>query len=254
VPIEVKIIGLEDFPIVHKGDDLGLLIVEAAKKNNIEISDGDIIVVSSKIVSKAEGRVIELSKVKPSPKAFEIAKITGKDPRLVEVILKESIKVVKAVRGHLIVATKQGIVCANAGVDKSNVAGTPEVVALLPENPDESAERIRTRIRKLTGKNVVVVITDTYGRPLREGHINMAIGVSGLKVFKDYRGKEDLFGYVLRVKRIAIADEIASAAELVMGNGAEGIPVAIIKGLKYETSDNASARELNMPENKWLFK
>ncbi|RLE93637.1 MAG: coenzyme F420-0:L-glutamate ligase [Thermoprotei archaeon] len=254
MPIEVKIIGLENFPLVREGDDLGLLIVETAKKNNVEIADGDIIVVSSKIVSKAEGRVVKLSEIVPSEKALKIAEITGKDPRLVEVILRESIKVVKAVRGHLIVTTKHGLVCANAGVDKSNVAGTSEIVALLPENPDESARKIRKRIRELTGKNVAVIITDTYGRPLREGHINMAIGAAGIEVFKDYRGTEDLFGYILRVKRIAIADEIASAAELVMGNGAEGIPVAVIKGLKYKASDKASARELNMPENKWLFK
>jgi len=250
----IEIIGLENFPIVKKGDDLAQLIVKVATENYVKIDDGDIIVVSSKIVSKSEGRIVDIRDVEPSKKALDIAEITGKDPRLVEVILRESTKVVKATKGHLIVSTKHGIVCANAGVDKSNVVGDPYIVALLPEDPDRSAERIRAGIKELTGKDVAVLITDTYGRPLREGHINMAVGLSGLEPFRDYRGKKDLFGYVLRIKRIALADEIASAAELVMGNGSEGVPVAIIKGLKYTRSEESSARELNMPEEKWLFR
>ena len=251
---EVRIVGLETIGEVKPGDDVATLIVEAAKREGISIDNGDIVVVTSKIISKAEGRIVKLKDVKPSKRALRIARVTGKDPRLVELILSESTRIVKMTRRHLIVKTKHGIVCANAGIDKSNVAGDPEVVALLPADPDASASRLRSRIRELTGKEVAVVITDTYGRPLREGHVDFAIGLSGLKPFKDYRGKPDLFNYILRIKRIAIADEIAAASELVMGNGNEGVPVALIKGLKFEQDDKATARELNMPEQKWLFK
>ncbi len=250
---KIEILGLENFPIIKPGDDLAEIIVKVAKDNGIEIEDGDIIVVSQKIVSKAEGRIVDLSKIEPSEKAKIIAQISGKDPRFVELILRESEEVIKCCKGHVIVRTKHGIVCANAGVDRSNVAGSPNIVTLLPEDPDKSADNIRRKIEEITGKKVAVIITDTYGRPLRNGHINMAIGASGIKLFRDYRGKKDLFGYVLRVKRIALADEIAAAAELVMGNGDEGIPVAIIRGLNYERGFE-SAKELNMNEDRWLFK
>lgn len=249
----VEIIGLENFPIIKPGDDIAKIIVEVAKKNNIEILDNDVIVIAQKIVSKAEGRIVNLENIKPSSNALFLAKITNKDPKFIEVVLRESVEVIKCLKGHLIVKTKHGIVCANAGIDRSNVAGSKNIVTLLPEDPDTSAERIRKRIEELTGKKVMVLISDTYGRPLRNGHVNMAIGVAGLKVFRDYRGTKDLFGYTLRVKRIAIADEIASAAELVMGNGNEGIPVVIIRGLS-NISGNGSAKELNMPEEKWFFK
>lgn len=240
-------------PEIKPGDDIAEIIVNRLHEYNISLDEGDIIVIASKIVSKAEGRIVDLNNVTPSAKALKLAEVTGKDPRLVEVVLRESVKVVKAVKGHLIVMTKHGLVCANAGVDVSNVAGRRDTVLLLPEDPDVSARKLRKRIRELTGKNVAVIITDTYGRPLREGHIDMAIGLAGIKPFKDYRGKRDLKGYILRVKRVAVADEIASAAELVIGNGDEGIPVAIIKGLVYERGDE-SASLLNMKEEKWLFK
>ena len=252
-PVKIEIIGLTGFPEVRKGDNIARLIVEIAKLNGVTIEDGDVIVVTSKIISKAEGRIVDLNNIKPSEKALKLAEVTGKDPRLIEIVLKESVKVVKATRGHLITMNKYGLVCANAGVDRSNVAGKRDIVLLLPENPDKSAREIREEIRKLTGRKVAVVVTDTYGRPLRNGHIDMAIGVAGMKVFRDYRGKPDLKGYILRVKRIALADEVASAAELVMGNGAEGIPVAIVKGLKYE-ENGEPAKFLNMKEEKWLFK
>ena len=249
----VELIGLEGFPLVKPGDDLGRLIVEVARANGVEIEDGDVVVVSQKVVSKAEGRIVDLRSVRVSREAELLAAMSGKDPALAQVILDEAEEVVKVGRGRIIVRTRQGVVCANAGVDRSNVAGRPDVVSLLPENPDESAARIRERVRELTGRDVAVVITDTYGRPLRRGQVNFAIGLSGLRPFRDYRGTLDLFGYRLRVKRIAVADEVASAAELVMGSGAEGVPVAIIKGLKSELGEG-SARELNMPEERWLFR
>ena len=159
---------------------------------------------------------------------------------------------VRAGKGHLITETKHGWVCANSGVDVSNVA-KGEAVALLPVDPDKSARRLRTEIKKTLGKNVAVIITDTFGRPLREGQVNIAIGVAGIKPIYDRRGETDLFGYMIRVKQIAIADELASAAELVVGQAAEGIPVAIIRGYKFSASENARAAELIMPREKSLF-
>jgi len=249
----IEIIGLKGVPEIKPGDDLARIIVETAEQNNVKIEDGDVIVVKSKIISKAEGRIVDLEKVEPSEKAREIAKITGKDPRLVELVLKESAEVVKAVKGHLIVKTHQGIICANAGIDRSNVAGSRDIVLLLPEDPDASACRLREEIHRLTGKNVAIIITDTYGRPLRNGQVDMAIGLCGMKPFRDYRGQPDMKGYILRVKRIAVADEVAAASELVTGNGAEGIPIAIIKGLKFEEGEEP-AKLINMPKERWLFR
>ena len=251
--VRIEVVGIPGVPEIRPGDDLARIIVEKALESGVGIEDGDVIVVASKVVAKAEGRILKLSDVRPSEEALRLAEITGKDPRLVEAVLWESVRVVKAVRGHLIVETKQGVVCANAGIDRSNVAGRRDVVLLLPSDPDEAARELRRRIKELTGKEVAVLVTDTYGRPLREGHVDMAIGASGIRLFRDYRGSRDLKGYVLRVKRIAVADEIAGAAELVMGNGAEGIPVVVIRGLRYEVGEEP-ARLLNMREEKWLFK
>jgi len=251
----LTLIGLETLPEVKKGDDIGKLIVDACKRERVTIDDGDIVVVTHKIVSKAEGRIVNLKHIKPSAKAVKLAKHVGKDPRLVELVLRESKRVIKATKeGHLIVETRHGIVCANAGIDATNVAGSEEVVALLPKDPDESAKKIRWRIKELTGKDVAVIITDTYGRPLRNGMINMAIGISGINPFRDYRGRDDTYGYKFKVTVIAVADEIASATELLTGQGKEKIPVVIVKGYVYERSDKVSAKELNMPKERWLFK
>jgi len=250
---KMEVIGLTGFPIVKPGDDLGALIVKIAKENGVVLKDRDIIVVSQKIVSKAENRIVNLKSISPSEEALFLARIAGKDPSLVQLILDESVEIIKVLKGHIIAKTRHGIVCANAGIDRSNVAGNEFIVTLLPKDPDKSAELIRRRIEELTGKRVAVIITDTYGRPLRRGQINMAIGISGLKPFRDYRGLYDLFGYKLRVKRITVADEIAAAAELVMGNGAEGIPVVIVRGANVEFGEG-SGKELNMPESRWFFR
>ncbi|RLI12093.1 coenzyme F420-0:L-glutamate ligase [Candidatus Bathyarchaeota archaeon] len=249
---EVRIIGLETIPIVREGDDVGALICEAAEREGVGIRDGDVIVVSHIIVSRAEGRVVRLSEVQPSEFAMNVAKALGKDPRLVEVVLRESRGIVRMGDGHLICETKHGFICANAGVDRSNVPGE-DAVALLPEDPDASARRIRERIRELTGKDVAVIICDTHGRPLRRGTINVAIGVAGLEPIWDRRGDTDLFGYVLRVTQVAVADELASAAELVMGQADEGVPVAIIRGYRYRPSECSSAKELIRPREQDLF-
>ena len=248
----MRIIGLETIPIVREGDDVGALICEAAEREGIGIQDGDVIVVSHIIVSRAEGRVVRLSEVQPSEFAMNVAKALGKDPRLVEVVLRESRGIVRMGDGHLICETRHGFICANAGVDRSNVPGE-DAVALLPEDPDASARRIRERIRELTGKDVAVIICDTHGRPLRRGTINVAIGVAGLEPIWDRRGDIDLFGYVLRVTQVAVADELASAAELVMGQADEGVPVAIIRGYRYRPSECSSAKELIRPREQDLF-
>lgn len=249
----IQVIGIENLPIIKAGDNLAELICEAAKKQGTPIQNGDIIVVTHVIVSRAEGNTVNLDAVTPSAFAKSIAEQYGKDPAMVEVVLRESKSVVRMDRGILITESKHGFVCANSGVDKSNVPGDM-VVALLPENPDASAEKIRREIRRLTSCDVAVIVSDTHGRPLREGEINVAIGVAGMKPIRDRRGEKDLFGYILRVKQTAIADELASAAELVIGQADEGVPVAIIRGYVYPKSEDAKATELIMPKEKDLFR
>jgi len=250
------VVGLEEFPLVKPGDNLARIIVETAKKNATTIEDGDIILVSQKIVSKAEGRLVRLRDVVPSERAKEVAAVTGKDARFVELVLRETKKIVKAVPGFLVVEDKRGWVCLNAGIDKSNVSAESDLYSLLPEDPDESARRIRREIMRLTGKNVGVVICDTYSRPFRRGQTEFAIGVAGVKVFRDYRGERDLFGYVLQVKNVAVVDELACAAELLMGQGNEAIPVAIVKGLKRVElceEDESAVDELRLAEHEDFF-
>ena len=249
----IQIIGVEGLPIIETGDNIAELICNAAERQKTPIQNGDIIVVTHVIVSRAEGNIVNLAEVTPSAFAKSIAEQYGKDPALVEVVLRESKSLVRMDRGILITESKHGFVCANSGVDKSNVPGD-RIVALLPKNPDDSAEKIRKEIKKLTGCDVAVIISDTHGRPLREGEINIAIGVAGIKPIRDRRGEKDLFGYVLRIKQTAIADELASAAELVIGQANEGVPVAIIRGYNYLKSDGAKATELIMPKEKDLFR
>ncbi|MFQ5759176.1 MAG: coenzyme F420-0:L-glutamate ligase [Candidatus Bathyarchaeia archaeon] len=250
----VSIIGLEGFPLVEVGDDLAKIIVETARKNTVPVRDGDIVVVAQKIVSKAEGRVVKLRDVKPSERAKKMAKVASKDPRFVELVLKEAKKVLKLSPETLIVENEKGLVCINAGIDKSNVSGE-DVYSLLPKDPDESAKRIRSRIMRLTGKRVAVIISDTYSRPFRKGQVEFAIGVAGIDPFKDYRGQGDLFNYVLKVKNIALVDEIASAAELVMGQGREAMPVVIIRNLnRAEPNKTFSIENLSISREEDLFR
>lgn len=248
----IQIIGIEGLPIIKEGDNLAELICSAAKRQDTPIQNGDIIVVTHVIVSRAEGKIINLDEVVPSEFAKNIAEQYEKDPATVEVVLQESKSIRRMGDGKLITETKHGFVCANSGVDKSNVPGERNVT-LLPEDPDNSAENIRREVKRLTGCDVAVVISDTHGRPLREGEINIAIGVAGMKPLRDRRGEKDLFGYVLRVKNTAIADELASAAELVIGQADEGVPVAIIRGYNYPKSESARATELIRPKEKDLF-
>lgn len=249
----VRIIGIEGLPIIKMGDNLAALVCEAARKQGATIQNEDILVVTHAIVSAAEGRVVNLDEIVPSEFAETIAKQYDKDPALVEVVLRESKGIRRMDNGILITESKRGFVCANSGVDKSNVHGERNV-ALLPEDPDKSAEIIRQEVRRLTGCEVAVIISDTHGRPLREGEINVAIGIAGMRPIRDRRGEKDLFGYVLRVKQTAVADELCSAAELVIGQADEGIPVAIIRGYRYPKFEGAKATDLIRQKEKDLFR
>jgi len=249
---KIEVMGVKDLPIVKKGDDLARLICTAAESQLTPLENGDVIVVTHVMASRAEGNTVNLEDVVPSDFARTVAKQLGKDPALVEVILRESKSIVRMGGGHLITETKHGFVCANSGVDQSNVPGG-RIVAPLPRNPDLTARKIRRGIARLTEKDVAVIVSDTHGRPLREGEINIAVGVAGINPIRDRRGETDLFGYRLRVKRTAIADELASAAELVIGQAKEGIPVAIIRGYSYPKSEKASAKALIRKRKKDLF-
>jgi len=248
----IGIIPVTGLPIIREGDDLGELICKAAERQGTPIQEGDVIVVTHVVVSRAEGNVINLDTVAPSESAQAIAKEFDRDPALVEVILRESKSIVRMRDGHLITETKHGFICANAGVDRSNVPGERNV-APLPKDPDQSARNIRQRIRERTGKDVAVFVSDTHGRALRRGQINVAVGVAGMKPIRDRRGENDLFGYTLRVKQTAVADELCSAAELVIGQANEGIPVAIIRGYPYQKTGEATSKDLIWPKEKALF-
>jgi coenzyme F420-0:L-glutamate ligase/coenzyme F420-1:gamma-L-glutamate ligase len=248
-------IALENFPLIRPGDDIAKIIVETAGRNCLQIEDGDIIVIAQKIFSKAENRIVRLKNMVPSRKAEQIARKTGKSPKFAELVLRETKRIVKASPETLLVEDKRNLICINAGIDKSNVKGRGNFT-LLPEKPDVSAQKCRSEIKKLTGKNVAVVICDTYSRPFRRGQVNFAIGMAGIRLFKDYRGKEDLFGQILKVKNVAIVDEIAAAAELLMGQAKEATPVVIFKGLgnAVEFSEKCSIDELRISREEDLFK
>jgi coenzyme F420-0:L-glutamate ligase/coenzyme F420-1:gamma-L-glutamate ligase len=248
----VEVLPVTGLPIVKEGDDLASMICQAAEKQGTPIQNGDVIVVTHVVVSRAEGTVVNLETVTPSEFARTVAETTGKDPRLVEVVLRESKSIVRMREGKLITETKQGIVCANSGIDQSNVPGKGNV-ALLPEDADRSAQTIRQNIKQAAGKDVAVIVSDTHGRPLRLGEINIALGTAGFTPLRDRRGEKDLFGYTIRIKRTAIADELASAAELVIGQTDEAIPVAIIRGYPYPKSKKAKATRLTRSPEDDLF-
>ena len=250
-------IALENFPLVKSGDNIAMIIVETAEKNGLGIEEGDVIAVAQKIFSKCENRTVRLGKVVASEKAEDIAKTIGKNAKFVELVLGETERIVKASPEVFLVEDKRGLICINAGIDKSNVEGRGNFT-LLPEKPDASARKCRVVIKRLTGKSVAVVICDTYSRPFRRGQVNFAIGFAGIDPFKDYRGKEDLFGQVLKVKNVAIVDEIAAAAELLMGQAKEATPVVIFKGLGewvlQEDKDDFRVSDLFISRDEDLFK
>ena len=248
---EVRIVGITGMPEVAPGDDIVALILDAAAAQGTSLLDGDVLVVTQKIVSKAEGRLLELKTVEPSEKARQFARRWGKDARQVEVALREAKRIVRMDKGVLIVETKHGFVCANAGVDASNT-GRPGFVTLLPEDSDASARQIRAEIKRRATADVSVIISDSFGRPWREGIDQVALGVAGLLPLRDYAGETDPDGYELRVTQVALADEIAAAAELVMGK-LDRIPVAIVRGYDAPVGAGSGRQLLREPE-KDLFR
>ena len=237
-------------PEIRRGADLAKLIVDAARRAGLQFSDGDILVVAQKIVSKAEGAVVRLATVKPSAKARELAARLKKDARVVELVLQGSRRILRSER-VLIVETHHGFVCANAGIDHSNVPGD-DVVTLLPKNPDRSAQKLAVALQKKTGKRIAVIISDTFGRPWRLGLTNVAIGAAGLPVLRDLRGTRDSHGKILTATVLAIADELAAAAGLLMGK-ADGTPVVLIRGYHYESSADKAAQIIR-PASEDLFR
>jgi len=239
---EVRIIPVRGVGEVRPGDDLADLLLTALDAAGQMLAPGDVLVVTQKVVSKAEGRLLDPSQVEPSAFARRVAAQGRKDAAYYEVVLRESRRIVKMANGVLITETPHGLICANSGVDESNVAGG-QIVSLLPEDPDRSAARLRAAIRKATGVTVAVIISDTFGRPWREGQVNVAIGCAGIAPLNDYAGVSDPYGYTMQATLIAIADELASAAELAMGK-IDGVPAAIVRGYAYTPSEEATARRL----------
>jgi coenzyme F420-0:L-glutamate ligase/coenzyme F420-1:gamma-L-glutamate ligase len=251
-PPKIELIGIQGIPAIKEGDDLPGIIYDAAERQKTPLENDDIVVVTSKVVSLAEGRTVDFGTVEPSRFAKTIANDLDKDPRQVEVVLRETKSIVRMAQNHLIVETRHGFVCANAGVDKSNVKGE-NIVCTLPENPDLSSRKIREGLKKIGGINVAVLISDTFGRSLRAGVANVAIGVAGLSPILDYRGKTDMYGYKLRVTQIAVADELAASAELVMGK-TNWIPAVIVRGYAYKKSEKSTAKELILKEKQDIFR
>jgi len=244
MPPRYEVIGIEGIGEVRPGDDIARLVLEAAARQRTPVAGGDVLVLSQKIVSKSEGRLLNLTEVTPSAMATTFATELGRDPRLIEVILRESRRVVRMDRGVLVTETRHGWVCANAGVDQSNVDA--EMVALLPEDPDRSARAFRDAVRTHTRSDVYVIVADTFGRPWREGLVNIAIGVAGFAPLRSYLGERDPAGRPLQATILAIADELAAAAEPVMGK-LDRIPAAIVRGLPLAPSEEGSKALLRNP-------
>jgi coenzyme F420-0:L-glutamate ligase/coenzyme F420-1:gamma-L-glutamate ligase len=241
----IEIIPVEGLPEIGEGDDLGALIAAAA-----ELDDGDVVVVAQKAVSKAEGRIVRLDGIEPTARALELAG-PETDLRQLEVILSETARVVRSRHGLVIAETRHGFVCASAGVDHSNAA-EPDTVVLLPVDSDASARRIRASLRERAGADVAVIVTDSFGRPFRRGTTDVAIGVAGLAPLRDLRGTPDRAGLRLRTTQVAVADELASAANLVRTTKADGLPVVIVRGTRVE--GDGAATELVMPADRDLFR
>ena len=252
MPPEIRAVGIEGLPEVQAGDDLAVQIIDAAAAQGTPIGDGDVVVVTQKIVSKAEGRVMTIDEVEASPLAVAITEGHRRDPRHTEMILRESRRVVRMDRGVIISETYHGYICANAGIDASNIPGD-NAICLLPVDPDASARRIRDTIRERLGVDAAVLVSDTFGRPWRNGAINVSIGVAGFNPVISYVGEFDPHGNELHTTTIAVADELAATAELVTGK-LLGVPVALIKGYPYERMEDADSRAIVRDPDKDLFR
>ena len=247
---ELRVVPIRGLPEVEAGADLAALLVDAIWRSTVPVVAGDVVVVTQKVVSKAEGRLVRLADVEPSPGAVRFAAETGKDARLVELALRECVRVVRSAPGVLITETSHGLVCANSGVDSSNVKAG--YAALLPADPDASARRLRDVLAAAFGVPLAVILSDTFGRPWRLGQTNVAIGVAGMRPLLDHRGTTDAHGHRLETTMIAVADELAAAAELVMGK-TDAVPAALVKGARYQAGDG-NARELHRPAEHDLFR
>lgn len=252
---EVSLTAVAGIPPVKPGDDIADLILRALNAAKISLVSGDVLVIAQKIVSKAEGQLVQLTAITPSERARQVARATDKDPRLVELILRESDEISRMVPGALIVRHRLGFTSANAGIDRSNVGqeGPGEMVLLLPRDPDASAYQIRQTIEDRCRISIGVVISDSHGRPFRLGTVGVAIGVSGIPALWDRRGEADLHGYTLQHTDVGVGDEIAAAAGLLMGQGAEGLPVVLVRGLELP-EENGCATDLVRPKEKDLYR
>lgn len=253
--MEIRVIGIENIPLVDEGDDIAALILNAISGESIEVENDDIIVIAETIISKAEGNKIILESIEPSLKALEIAEITGKEPQLVEVIIEKSNEIIKVGPDFIISETKHGFVCANAGIDESNVE--KGIATPIPEDPDKSAEIIRKKIEKAVQKEIVVIISDTQGRAFREGAIGTAVGISGMDPLWDRKGEKDLYDRELQTTSIAVADELAAAASILMGQADEGIPIVIIRGVSYVQklrNNKGTSKDLIRPKKYDVFR
>ena len=248
---------LPDIPLIQPGDDLAGIILRALERAALTLADGDVLVLAQKIVSKAEGQLVNLATVEPTPAALRLSAQSGKDIRLAELILRESNAVLRVRAGSVIVEHRLGFICANAGIDHSNVAGedgaAKDWVLLLPKDPDRSAAELRTRLESSSGRRIGVMIIDSHGRAWRIGTVGTAIGLSGLPGTVDLRGEPDLFGYTLQITVLGAADELAAAASLVMGQAAEGTPVVHVRGFPYPLRDG-SLKELLRPKDQDMFR
>jgi len=247
----IELIGLDDLGEIRAGDSIGDLLCDLCERHDISLRNNDVLVVAQKIISKAEGRLVSLDGIEPSARAVKLGRELCKEPELIEVILGESRRIVRSGGRALIVETSHGFVCANAGVDQSNVG--LKRVTLLPEDPDRSARQLRKAIHRRTGMRPGVVISDSFGRPWRLGTVDVAIGIAGIAPIKDERGMHDRYGYQLKAAVSAVADELAAAAELVMGKR-ENTPVVLVRGYDLETKEDGSVRELLRPETEDLFR
>jgi coenzyme F420-0:L-glutamate ligase/coenzyme F420-1:gamma-L-glutamate ligase len=249
-PLRISLTALAGVPEIAPGADLAAIVLDACASSNERLADGDVVVLAQKIISKAEGRLVRLADVAPSPRAAMLAASTGKDPRVVELILSESTRILRAERGILIVVHRLGFVLANAGIDQSNVApgAGDQVALLLPADPDGTCERLRAALRQRSGANLAVVINDSLGRAWRQGTVGTALGASGLPAVHDLRGTPDRHGRILRATEVGLADEIASAASAVMGQAAEGRPIVLVRGLPYPAVAGRAADLVRPPE------
>ena len=245
---KIQIIPITIQADIIYGDDITNIIIESVKKNNESLRENDIVVITHKIISKAEGKIIDLTKIVPSEESKKLSSQTGKDPRLVELIISQSKEIVKIERDIIITETKHGFVCANAGIDTSNVGKSSNHVTLLPDDPDKSARKIRDDINSRIKVTVGVIISDTFGRPFRTGQVNIAIGIAGFDPIKSYIGKLDMYGNVLRITEIAVADEIASAAELVMGKSSR-VPVTIVRGNEFASCGSSISKLMRLKKD-----